>query len=79
VVISARVALDFADGTTAAPSPAWQITGDTAAVMAACRRYESAGVRLLVPSLRPDAPGDVQLQTLDRLAREVVPAFTAGP
>jgi probable F420-dependent oxidoreductase len=78
VLVSVRVALDFGDRNAAPALPGWQITGDTAAVVAACRRYEAAGVSLLIPTLRPDAPLEMQLQTLDRLARDVVPAFGGG-
>jgi hypothetical protein len=49
-------------------------------VVTACRRYQSAGVGLLVPNLPNSAPSDVQIRMLERLARDVIPAVTRpGP
>ena len=78
VLVSARVTLDFTDRPVPAGAPAWRLTGDTAAIVAACRRYEAAGVRLLIPSPPPDASEDVELRTIERLAREVRPEFVSS-
>jgi probable F420-dependent oxidoreductase len=75
ILVSVRVTLDLrTDADTAGGFPGL-LVGDADAVIAACRRYQSAGVGLLVPNLPASAPPDVQIRMLERLACDVIPAL----
>jgi probable F420-dependent oxidoreductase len=77
ILVSARVGLDLRSDAGSSGRAAW-VAGDIDTAVRGFRRYEAAGVGLLIPSLPPDAPPEVQLEMLDRLARDIVPRFGSG-
>jgi hypothetical protein len=74
ILVSARIVLDLRSDARSSGGPAW-VGGDADTVVTGFRRYEEAGVGILIPSLPPDAPPGVQLEMVERLARDIVPWF----